>query len=254
MYHQLEQQGVGAEFFTAVDGRSQPPALLPGERLQPHLSLLRLGRTLSNTELACYLSHLRAVQKAYDSGASHVCLLEDDVVIEPNFASTLDALVVDELENVRLMALKLRRRKTVKTLPNGVVLTRPERGTLGTQAYLLNRAGMIKFLRHASTIYEAIDHVFDHFYLFDLASYGVEPHVAYELGQGSSVSKRPEPAGQQPSWLHRLAYQPTKLWFSLRRHWYLTRHHSLFYPAHYPSSKPGKSPRLRGKGKAANVL
>lgn len=249
----LTYQGLAASFFTAVDGRHQKPVLQGDEMLLPNLTLLRMRRPLSNTELACYLSHLRAVKQAYQQGAEFLCVLEDDVVIEPFFASSVVALADQSLDCVRLMALKIRRRKIVQTLANGITLTRPERGTLGTQAYLLNRSGMAKLLAHATNIYEAIDHVFDHFYLFDLHTYGVEPHLVYELDNGTSVRK-PNQNTYALSMLHRLAYHPTKLIYSLRRHWHLWRNRRHYYPAQYPSRRPGKSPRLRGKGAAGRAL
>ncbi|MYM61848.1 glycosyltransferase family 25 protein [Pseudomaricurvus sp. HS19] len=249
----LRQQGINATLFDAVDGRQGFPPLQTGERLDQRMAMLRRRSHLTATELGCYLSHLRAVREAYDQGYEFVCLLEDDVVIEPGFAAVLAELLPEQLDIVRFMALKLRRRKLVKTLSAGVDLVRPERGTLGTQAYMLSRRGMEKFLAHASHIYEAIDHVLDHFFLFDLDTWLVEPHTAYELAGSSSVSKR-ETAAAAPGFRESLLYHPVKLWFSARRHLYFWRKRAELYPNQWPVRRPGRSPRLRGKGPECREL
>ncbi|MYM61847.1 glycosyltransferase family 25 protein [Pseudomaricurvus sp. HS19] len=250
----LQQQGVEAGVFTAVDGRQGYPQLQPGEYLNQRMSMLRNRRYMTATEVGCYLSHLRAVRHSYEAGHQFVCLLEDDVVIEPDFGRVVRELTREPRDIVRLMALKLRRRKVVGEVLPGFSLTRPERGTLGTQAYLLSRAGMEKFLAHASDIHRAIDHVLDHFFLFDLETYAVEPHLVYERHSASTISKRAADAGRRPNLLESLLYHPLKMWFSGRRHLYFWRKRAELYPNQWPRELPGKSPRLRGKGRACEAL
>ncbi len=250
----LKGQGIEAQVFLAVDGRQGPPVLEADEYIDESLALIRNRKLLTDTELGCYLSHLRAVRTAYNDGYEFVCILEDDVAIEPHFAQVLRGVMPKELDLVRLMALKLRRRKVVDDLLPGVVITRPERGTLGTQAYVFNRVGMRKFLGHANRIYEAIDHVLDHFYLLDLDTYGVEPHAVYELTTPSSITKTIPNMARRPNVYQRLIYHPVKLYFSLRRHWYFFRHRADLYPNELPSKRPGKSARLRGKGAACAAI
>ncbi len=249
----LRQQGINAELFDAVDGRHGFPPLQAGERLDQRMAMLRRRSHLTATELGCYLSHLRAVREAYEQGYDFICLLEDDVVIEPGFPAVVAELLPEQLDVVRFMALKLRRRKVVKILSSGVDLVRPERGTLGTQAYMLSRRGMEKFLAHASHIYEAIDHVLDHFFLFDLDTWLVEPHVVYEVAGPSSVSKR-EIRAKAPGLWESLLYHPLKLWFSARRHLYFWRKRAELYPNQWPAQRPGRSARLRGKGRECREL
>ncbi len=254
LMNSLQEQGIEARHFPAVDGRAAYPALEDNERISKCMSMLRVRRLLTSSEVGCYLSHLRAVKKAYNEGYDYVCVLEDDVVIEPEFGNTVRALLSENLDIVRLMALKLRRRKPLREIVYGIMLTRPERGTLGTQAYMMSRAGMKKFLDHASVIYEPIDHVLDHFFLFDLETYAVEPHVVFERESASTITKKHQFPSRTPNLLERLMYHPVKLYFSIRRHWYLLRHQNDIYPATWPSSRPGKSTRLRAKGEAEKIL
>ncbi|MGJ8687047.1 MAG: glycosyltransferase family 25 protein, partial [Spongiibacteraceae bacterium] len=223
----LAEQGVDASIYAAVDGRKSMPTLESGERFNRVLSMLRHKKVLTSGELGCYLSHLRAVREAYQAGYEFVCVIEDDVVIEKDFASVLQALTKrSDLDMVRLMALRLRQRKVLGEIADtGHQLTRPVRGAVGTQAYLMNRVGMKKFLDYAQTIYEPVDKVFDHFWLFDLHVYGVEPHTVYELEHETSIAKKAAVSVSGPSVLERLLFHPVKLWFSLRRHSYRLRNH-----------------------------
>ncbi|MBU0538234.1 MAG: glycosyltransferase family 25 protein [Gammaproteobacteria bacterium] len=239
----LAFQGIAADVFNAVDGRAGEPALEDGESFRNTLAMIRHGKRLTNSELGCYLSHFRAVKHAYDEAYDYVCLIEDDVVIEPLFGEGLNALLDKNLDMVRLMSLKLRRRKVLEPLVGEHYLVRQERGGLGTQSYLLSRMGMKKFLDYAGAIYEPIDKVFDHFFLFDLNVYAVEPHLAYELVGETSVVKRSAAVAAGPNVGHWLAFHPVKLWFSLCRHFYLFRHRQAFSGVEMPDASVGKTTR-----------
>ena len=241
----LNGQGLDAGVFPAVDGRAGMPALETGEQLLGNLAMVRHGRRLTASELGCYLSHLRAVKAAYSNDYQHVCLIEDDVVIEDVLGDVYRAVLDKGLDMVRLMSLRIRKRAVIAALVGEHQLVRPERGGLGTQAYVLNRMGMKKFIDYASNIYEPVDKVFDHFFLFDLNVYAVEPHVAYELVHETSVQKSPSIAAEKPLLWHRLVFHPVKLWFSLRRHFYRLRHWRDFSRASLPKHKVGKTERAR---------
>ncbi|BFM05925.1 glycosyltransferase family 25 protein [Halioxenophilus aromaticivorans] len=254
LFRDIQQQGLPCQWFAGVDGRQEKPALQGREFYNLDRALTRHRQELTVSEIGCYLSHYRAVQQAYEQGYEFACILEDDVVIEDNFATVVRELMAEDLELVRLMALKLRRRKVVKTLASGCLLTRPERGVLGTQAYLFNRRGMQKFLDHAWDMYEAIDHVLDHFFLFDVAQHAVEPHIAYERVRPTNVQKTPCNRCQKPNLWQKLRHHPAKLSFSRKRHAYFRTHKAALFPNDLPNKCPGKSLRLRGKGEAGNVL
>lgn len=243
----LAQAGVTAEIFMGVDGRKGMPALEGDEVLATRETMWRHKCQLTSSEVGCYLSHYRLIRQAYAQGHQRICILEDDVELEPAFASVFPELVAlpDEFEMVRLMGLKIRKRKVVKTLTDGVhQVVRPERGLLGTQGYLINRRGMEKFLRHACRIFEAIDKVYDHFYEYDLRMYGVEPHLILEIAQPSSIIKSNQSRAEVPLWV-KVLYPIGKGLRSRQRHRYLRQHNDDFYPAERPLTRPGRSVRLR---------
>lgn len=242
----LTAQGVTHGFVPAVDGRQSAPPLQGREKIDVRKSLIRHQKLLTNSELGCYLAHYRAIQKAFDEGLARVCIMEDDVVLEPDFGRVLAELasLPDDIEMIRLMALRIRKRKIISTLSDGQHnLVRPERGWCGGQGYVLTRPGMQKILDHGCNIFEPIDKLFDHFWEYDIQLYGVEPHLIYETEHVSTIQKKPSSPVHIP--LHyRLVIPLLKGLFSLSRHFYLTRHKAEFYPATKPEKRMGKTKRL----------
>lgn len=243
----LQAAGVPAEPYIGVDGRKGMPATEGEEVLATRETLWRHKCQLTSSEVGCYLSHYRLIRRAYAQGHERICILEDDVELEPDFADVFPQLTAlpEEFEMVRLMGLKIRKRKIIKTLADGKhQVIRPERGLLGTQGYLINRRGMEKFLGHACRIFEAIDKVYDHFYEYDLRMYGVEPHIILEVAQPSSIIKSNRTRAEVPLWV-KLFYPIGKGLRSQQRHRYLRKHNDEFYPAERPKVRPGRSARLR---------
>lgn len=247
MLESLASAGFPAEVFVGVDGRSGMPAMEKEERLVPLKSFWRHQCEMTSSEVGAYLSHLRLIRRSYEQGCQRICIFEDDVEFEPAFALVMNELVAlpDEYEMIRLMGLKIRKRKVIRAFSDGVhQLVKPERGILGAQGYILNRSGMEKILGHACSIYEAIDKVYDHFYEYDLRSYGVEPHIIFENVHPSSIVKSNRARTPVPLWV-RVLYPIGKGLRSMQRHRYLRQHHDEFYPAEKPRQRPGRSVRLR---------
>ena len=244
----LKSQGLEASLFQAVDGRTAMPALEPGEKLAKHRTRLRHLCDLTPPEVGCYLSHLRLIKMAWNEGFESICILEDDVKLEPDFARIMEEItkLPSEVEMVRLMGLKIRKRKVVQPLGDGShQLVRPERGWLGTQAYYLNRTGMEKVLKHASTIKEPIDKMYDHFWEGGLRLFGVEPHLVYEANAAPSSIAKSNRQRAKVSRIYYLLHPIVKAVFSINRHAHLLRNKNGFYPTAKPPYRVGKSSRLR---------
>ncbi|MFZ5723704.1 MAG: glycosyltransferase family 25 protein [Pseudomonadota bacterium] len=244
---ELTAAGVDFRFVPAVDGRKGTPPLEGREHFDHRKALIRHGRILRDPELGCYLSHYRALQRAWDEGLERVCILEDDVGLEENFPRVLAGLAGQpaEVEMVRLMALRVRRRKVLTAVPDcpGHRLVRPERGWCGTQGYVINRAGMRKVLDAACRIYEPIDKFYDHFWEYGLRHYGVEPHVIYEHEHVSSIQKKKVVRPPVPLF-YRLLAPLEKFSFSRSRHRYLKANAAEFYPAAWPEERMGRTRRM----------
>lgn len=241
----LARDGVDAEIFPAVDGRFDFPQLLKGESINQHKALTNRKAELTKSEVGCYLSHLRAIKTAYNSGLQHVAIFEDDVIAEAHIGDVMGAIenLGEGAHLVRLMSLKLRKRKKIKTLTGTYLLTRPMRGGLGTQGYIANRRGMEIILKHGSEISMPIDKLYDSFFLYNLRCYNVEPHVIYEKTHLTTIKKTEGNISRNFEVI--LRWRLNKLYRSLRRHYYKFRHYSDFFPASTPQKDIGRSKRIR---------
>lgn len=244
----LKENNVIVNSFFGADGRKNIPPLQDEESINSKEMRLRHNRDLHGSEIGCYLSHLRAIREAYNSGADRLCVFEDDVQLENGFQQVYSKVTTlsDEVEFVRFMGLKVRKRKVVQPLHEDYMLVRPERGLTGTQGYMINRRGMEKVLKAGSALYEPIDKFFDHFWEYGLRAYAVEPHVIYENDANSNITKKShEPI--KLSVVHKVKAALYKGIRSLGRHKHLNTHRSEFYPAIMPEGSVGKTKRIKRK-------
>ena len=74
-------RGLAFHRITAIDGRdlSGPEHRIPGRH--------RAGQLLTRYERACIASHRIALDAFLQSGARHACILEDDLLISPDFST-----------------------------------------------------------------------------------------------------------------------------------------------------------------------
>ncbi|WP_159267576.1 glycosyltransferase family 25 protein [Zhongshania aliphaticivorans] len=230
----LAELGFDATIFPAVDGRKAMPVLEDGESVDHRKALLRRRATLYTGEIACFLSHSRAIKQAYARGDERLLILEDDVEILAGFADVVHAVTAlpAEAELVRLMGLKRRRRKVIATLASKWSLVRPLRGWCGTQGYIINRAGMAKFIQHADVISMAIDSFYDCFWETGIRCYGIEPHVLVERAHPSSIAK--QWGKVKPNAWTNLRWQVFKLYRGVLMRYYRLAHYSDFYPNAFP--------------------
>lgn len=243
----LTGQGLDYEIALGADGREQFPPLKAGERIDQIKSLKTRLVKLTRSEVGCYLSHFRTIKKFYNAGLDRVCILEDDVLIEPDFKAILASIeaLSDEFEHIRLMGLKRHRRKNVFQLDNSYQLTRPVKGLCGTQGYVINRCGMEKVLRHGHVITEPIDKFYDHFWNIKLKSYCVEPHIIWERPVvESSITK--ESRGRATKPIGKLMRKHVvKMQQGFKRRLHILKHWNDFLPAEKSSGKLGKTARIR---------
>ena len=245
---QLAAEGVDARIFDAVDGRKATPALAGDEWLDTKAMKAYRPRPLNNAEIGCYLSHLRLATQALEEGIEWLCVLEDDVGLEPGFRVTVERLagLGEPVEFVRLMGLKRHRRKLCHSLDDHYALTRPIKGTCGTLGYLINRQAMQKFLRYAMRIHKPIDKVFDHFWEWDLHSFAIEPHLIYEeTGQTTILKQSNTRASTGMGRIEDMTYKLRQRRRSFARRTYQLRRWRAFSPATPACKTLGRTTRIR---------
>jgi glycosyl transferase family 25 len=241
----LPTLSVGAEVFNAIDGRKALPSLQDDEILDQTLAIKERFIPLTNTEVACYLSHLRAIKQAYRDGVEKLCLLEDDVAVEDNFAACLNKIFAlpDEYQFVRLMGLKRHKYKVLEPIDPQTSLVRPVKGLCGAQGYVINRQGMEIVIQKGSRICEPIDKFYDHYWEWGLKSFAVIPHIIWEKPSSSTIAKESRVKAARGFWL-KLRFHYLKIARSFRRHWYILCHWSEFRPTTKPAKYLGRTPRI----------
>ena len=248
----LESQGLTFKLEKGVDGRKSFPNLEKDEYVDQKKSLKMQQVKLTQSEVGCYLSHFRTIKKAYNENLDQVCILEDDVLIEPDFKKVLSLVekLPDEFEQVRLMGLKRHKRKNVCEISTSHRLVRPVKGLCGSQGYVLNRRGMKKILQYGGIISEPIDKFYDHFWEIDLKSYCIEPHVIWERPIikssiiKSSIIKASRSEATKPIG-KLLKKHIAKLQRGLKRRLYIFKHWNDFFPAKKPANAMGRTARIR---------
>ncbi|HQT47569.1 MAG TPA: glycosyltransferase family 25 protein [Acidocella sp.] len=123
---------------------------------------------LTRFERACFASHALAWDALLASGASHACILEDDVVLSPDFSSFV-ASSAWVPENCDVVKLETFSKKTVVGRPQhsfkGRDLVRLYAEHLGAAGYIVSRRGAEKLRAHAVRPNLPVDHL-----LFDVPS------------------------------------------------------------------------------------
>lgn len=88
---QLAERGVAFERLSAVDGRALDPA--ERKRCYSHVrTLLDRGYGIRAGELGCTLSHVNIYRRMVAEGLDMACVLEDDVMLAPEFATVLSEI------------------------------------------------------------------------------------------------------------------------------------------------------------------
>ncbi len=188
----LSGLGLTAEFVSAVDGA----ALTPADRSQYDARLARLNyrSEMTDTEIACYLSHYRIYERICRESIPLALILEDDVHMAPNFLEAVGALADQTDPEWTVVRLQSMRGKLLNPTSQqgrgrrvgavgGSALYQLDTHVLGGCAYLMRLPAAQTMLTYGRTISRPIDQTLDRFW-----ENGIVPYVV-----------RPFPAGQHPA-------------------------------------------------------
>lgn len=165
-----------------------------------------MGRTLTRPEKGVYESHAKALRAFLESGSeSHLLVIEDDVYVD--FEFTWDDLVrsMDEagIDYMRLYSRRAPAARHVQYWRNRWLI-RYRWEPLGTQAYLVSRAGAARLVEMLSPMRREIDQQFDRFWEHGLLPYTLFPHPVIELTAPTSFPVRNAPPSRLHHYRHRL--------------------------------------------------
>jgi len=146
----------------AIEGRALPPEL-PGVDAGAygwtHGSKLRPG------EIGCYLSHLRAIETFYASGAEFAMICEDDAEFAedlPRILATLTAADAPrDWDLVKLQSVHRAWTRPLRKLSEERSLATAPTRTAGATAYLINRRAARALLENLLPMLVPYDHAYD---------------------------------------------------------------------------------------------
>lgn len=160
MQAQARSLSVSVQFVQAIDGQSLPDAAaaayLRGWRRRTWRA------DLTPNEIACVLSHRKALQGFLASGAAFAVILEDDAVLDADFTRVVRELmaIAPVWDVVRLVTrvpdLPF---SEVETLPSGRRLGQRPKWGLGGVGVLYDRPAAERLLRGSTRFFEAFDNL-----------------------------------------------------------------------------------------------
>ncbi|CAK9076934.1 unnamed protein product [Durusdinium trenchii] len=164
------------------------------------------------TEMACSLSHLRAMEYALAGNASLALIMEDDIEIYPEFGTDLERLLTDAPTGWSALQMSSVSTKGILQLASaGAVFQPRERQFYGTGSYIINRFGMLHLraqyaamqfqrkswlpgagsLQAEGVIYDALPegsvHTSTHFY-FNVIDFPTTVHIMSNSSEWYAVS------------------------------------------------------------------
>lgn len=135
------------------------------------------GRGVNVYEIACHLSHLKALQAFLDTSESHAMICEDDLHPTPELARVLEQLMkTSQHWNIaRLAGLKFGCFSSITPLCGGYSLVVPLQRLKGTGAYLIDRKGAAAFMKGMLPIFLPFDHAIDREWCHGIQMVAVAP-------------------------------------------------------------------------------
>ncbi|CAM2934483.1 glycosyltransferase family 25 protein [Helicobacter felis] len=146
------------------------------------------GVPMSLGELGCFASHYALWQRCV-ALQEPICILEDDIALEPHFVENLDYIesYIPRLHWVRLMHLFDYPLETTPIL--GVFEIKPFTWGSGTQGYIITPKAASKFLKASQKWVMPVDCVMENTYLHGVKNYVIKPFVIRENSTTGNITR-----------------------------------------------------------------
>lgn len=172
---QLQSEALNFIRISATDGTQ----ITNEERklyLKPNFS--EYHKTISNFELACYLSHRRCWQTLLGSRNEFALILEDDFVISQSLRKALDTInqFTFDWDCIKLTEAPIKRKALISESINNHELIVYNKVPCRTGAYVISRSGAEKMLAQSEKIGRPIDIQFQYWWESNLIVYGLKPY------------------------------------------------------------------------------
>jgi glycosyl transferase family 25 len=174
----------------AIDGKA---ITLPNENYSESRYSWLHGRTSNPRELACYLSHLRAMQTFLATKETHALIGEDDILLQPDFDEALDAALAKARHWNILRLSGLRAGQPVST---GKKCGRYDLcvnfgRVKGAGAYLIDRRAATVLTEKLLPMWLPYDHAIDREWWFGLRGMSLIPFPISQTDSGFLSSVQP---------------------------------------------------------------
>jgi len=217
MRTRFQSLALAYEILDATDGAN----LTADQRARvDHDGRKRITRyPLTDNEIGCYFSHLRAMTTIAEGPAPMGVIMEDDVTLSPDLALALAAI---ETHALPFDAIDLHRtlKKHEIFAPCARLAPDLDLGRIGythmnLQGYVISREGAQRFLSRTPRITHAVDKELHRYWANGLNIYGLSrPMVAHADGGHSMIDETRGPRAAYPDadqWRWRLARFKTKV-------------------------------------------
>ena len=200
---------IGLSRVSAVDGKNLS---LPSVAFDATRFRLFHGRILNIYELACYLSHLKAMEAFLESDAEHALICEDDIFLSDDLEEVITAaLQHTSLWNIlRLTGLRAGRAVPVKKLSGHYSLCLQLGRLKGAGAYLIDRKAAVIFVQKLLPMWLPWDHAMDREWVFGLRALSVAPFPISQTDEKfqSAIQENSQPRlSKLQRWLTTYPYQ-----------------------------------------------
>ena len=185
----LAELGLAFEILDATDGR----ALTAEERAMADDSRRRrhARRPLTDNEIACFISHRRAMAALLTSGEAMAAVLEDDLALSPELPRVLDAVAAQagRFDVIDLFRSGKRREFFVPCRPllPGLALGRVGYTHMGANGYVVSQAGAARFLSQTERFADEVDRELHRHWVNGLDVYGLERAAVSHADAGVSM-------------------------------------------------------------------
>ncbi|MGI8889875.1 MAG: glycosyltransferase family 25 protein [Chthoniobacterales bacterium] len=208
------------------------------------------GRKINPRELACYLSHLKALQAFLDTGEEHGLVAEDDIVLRPDFDSSLAAALQrsNQWNILRLTGLSAAHPMRVARLAGDRDLCVHFGRLKGAGAYVVDRTAARALLKRLLPMRLPFDHAIDREWRQGLTAASIFPFPVSQTESDFLSSVQP---GTWPRLSRTRRYLTTYPYQALNEvsRWFYRGFHALRIGLGHPATAPSKRPRVSPKTK-----
>jgi len=160
----------------------------------PERAMLQRGYRLTTAEIGCFSSHFECI-KAHaaqpDGALPYLLVMEDDVVLDPQFDLELLPRLMGQLgiDYLKLFSRFMTRVSYIGRVGIDRGLYRFIVPPYGTQAYVISRAGAQRLVSSISRIDRPVDDELDRYWANGLPTYALFPYPVSESSTTTTVAK-----------------------------------------------------------------